>query len=84
VADEDVVLELEVVRERGDIAAEVLDRGFLRPARRGSVRAQVAGHDFMGSREKLDLLAPVFVRAKETMHENQGRGAAPLAHEVQI
>jgi hypothetical protein len=67
----------------GDVSAEMLDRAFLRPAGRGAVAAQVAGDHFVALRKELDLMAPVFVAAQEAMHENQGRGAAPLADEVQ-
>jgi hypothetical protein len=61
----------------------MLDRAFLRPPGGLAVRAEVACEDFIGLGEMLDLQAPVLVTAQKTMHEHQGRGAAPLAHEVQ-
>jgi hypothetical protein len=33
--------------------------------------------------EKLELRVPVFVRTREAVHEDQGRGAAPLVDEMQ-
>jgi hypothetical protein len=61
----------------------VLDRDFVRPAGGLAVRAQVAGDHFSVLREKLDLVAPVFVTAEKAMHEDQRRGAAPLVNEMQ-
>jgi len=62
----------------------MLDRALRRPAGRLAVAAQVAGDHFMGCREELDLVAPVLVAAKKAVHEDQGRGAAPLADEMQV
>lgn len=83
VADENGILELEVVDERHDVAAEVLDRTFLWPPRRRAVAAKVAGHGLIGLREERKLMTPVFVAAQEAVHEDQGRRAPPLANEVQ-
>jgi hypothetical protein len=61
----------------------VLDRAFVRPAGGRAVTAQVAGHHVVALGEKVDLVAPVFVRAQEPVHEDQGRGAATCADEIQ-
>jgi hypothetical protein len=49
VADQDAALELEVVDQRGDVAAVVGDGAFRRAARCFAVSAQVARDDFVRS-----------------------------------
>jgi hypothetical protein len=75
--------EFQVVRKGNDIAAEVLNGAFVRPAGRASMAAQVACHDFMRSGKEKDLVTPILVAAEKAVHEDQGRGAPPLADEVQ-
>ena len=72
-ADEHGARDLEVVDQRGDIAAVVLDRALVRPARRPAMAAQVAGEHFMRALEMFDLRAPVLVRAGEAVHEDERR-----------
>jgi hypothetical protein len=83
VADQDGFFKIEISSKGGYVAAEVLDGDLLRPARGLAMGAQVARHDFVRLREKTQLMAPVFVAAEEAVHEDQGRGAPPLADEVQ-
>jgi hypothetical protein len=45
--------------------------------------AQVASHDFVVLLQFHQLKLPIFVRAEKAVHEHQGRGAAPLADEMQ-
>ena len=71
VADEHRARELEIVDERGDVAAVVLDRALVRPAGCPAMAAQVAGEHFMRALEVLELRAPVLVRAGKAVHENE-------------
>ena len=82
-ADQDGFLKIEIGNKGGYITAEVLDGAFVRPAGRASVPAKVAGDDFMTLLELFELKPPIVVAAEEAVNENQGRGAAPLADEVQ-
>jgi hypothetical protein len=34
--------------------------------------------------KETDLMLPIFVAAQKAVHEDQGRGASPLADEVQL
>ena len=83
-ADEDAVLQIEVVDQRRNIAAVVLDRAFMRPAGGGAMTAQVARDDLVVLAEKRDLLAPVAQAAGEAVDENERRRAAPAGFEVQL
>jgi hypothetical protein len=47
VTDKNDFLETQVNHKGGDVAAEMLDRAFLRPAGGLAVRPQVTGNDFM-------------------------------------
>src|SRR5262245_15388898 len=82
-AHQDCSLEFQMNNKSGNIAAVMLDRAFLGPAGRLAVASKVAGNDLVAVLQFFELELPVFVRAKKSMHEHQGRGAAPLADEVQ-
>src|SRR5262245_42609528 len=76
VAYEDAAFQLEVVHQRGDVAAIVGDGAFVRTPRRLAVAAQVARDDFVGRRKETELSLPVFQRAGEAVDEDE-RGSAP-------
>src|SRR5262245_56886159 len=82
VADQDAALELEVVDQSGHIAAEMLDRAFLRPPRGLAMAPQVAGYDFIGGFKKIELRTPVLERAGEAVDEDRRGRAAAGADEV--
>jgi len=82
VADQRNVAKLEVVDQRGDIAAIVLDRAFLRPAGRLPVAAKIARNDFVVGFEFLDLKPPVIMAAGKAVHEEQCWGADASAYEM--
>src|SRR5260370_36780039 len=62
----------------------MLDRAFLRSARRLAVTAQIAGHHFVGLLEMLELRLPVVRAAGEAVDEDDGRSAFARADEVHL
>jgi hypothetical protein len=83
VAEQNRFRKIQIRNERGNVAAVMLDRAFLRPPGRFAVAAQVAGHDFTVPGKKLELMPPILVTAQKPVHEKQRRRAAPLADEMQ-
>src|ERR1043166_2218964 len=81
-AAQDAAVQLEVMGGGGAVAAVVRDRAFMRAARRLAVAAKIAGNDFVGSREEVELRAPVGVVAGKAVDEEERRGAPPRAHEM--
>ncbi len=81
-ADQDAFRQFQIGSQRRDIPAVMLDRALVRPAGRFPVPAQVAGDDFVRLLEMVELRAPVLVRAREPVDENEGGRAAAGADEM--